>query len=71
MMRSGKPFLTWMDGYNGGLKLIKQGIGKYTILHPPRLHGSGTREGPDHRVQRRTRAKEMATAEPGDHRCEH
>jgi ABC-type sugar transport system substrate-binding protein len=40
MMRNGKPYLTWMDGYNGGLKLIKQGIGKYTILHPPRLHGS-------------------------------
>jgi ribose transport system substrate-binding protein len=40
MIRSGKPFLTWMDGYNGGLKLIKQGVGKYTILHPPRLHGS-------------------------------
>jgi ribose transport system substrate-binding protein len=40
MIKNGKPFLTWMDGYNGGLKLIKEGIGKYTILHPPRLHGS-------------------------------
>jgi ABC-type sugar transport system substrate-binding protein len=40
MMKAGKPFLTWMDGYNGGLKMIKAGIGKYTILHPPRLHGS-------------------------------
>jgi ribose transport system substrate-binding protein len=40
MMKSGKPYLTWMDGYNGGLKLIKVGVGKYTILHPPRLHGS-------------------------------
>jgi ABC-type sugar transport system substrate-binding protein len=40
MIRGGKPFLTWMDGYNGALKLIKTGVGKYTILHPPRLHGS-------------------------------
>jgi ribose transport system substrate-binding protein len=40
MIRAGKPYLTWMDGYNGGLKLIKEGIGKFTILHPPRLHGS-------------------------------
>jgi ABC-type sugar transport system substrate-binding protein len=40
MMKAGKPFLTWMDGYNGGLKMIKAGIGRYTILHPPRLHGS-------------------------------
>lgn len=40
MMKACKPCLTWMDGYNGGLKMIKAGIGKYTILHPPRLHGS-------------------------------
>jgi ribose transport system substrate-binding protein len=39
MMRACKPCLTWMDGYNGGLKMIKAGLGKYTILHPPRLHG--------------------------------
>lgn len=39
-MRSKRPCLTWLDGYNGGLKLIKAGLGKYTILHPPRLHGS-------------------------------
>ena len=38
-MRAGKPFLTWIDGYNGGLKLIKAGIGKFSIQHPPRLHG--------------------------------
>lgn len=40
MMRAGRPFLTWLDGYNGGLKLIRSGLGKYTILHPPRLHGT-------------------------------
>ena len=39
MMRAGKPFLTWTDGYNGGLKLIHQGIGKFSIQHPPRIHG--------------------------------
>jgi ribose transport system substrate-binding protein len=39
LMRAGKPFLTWLDGYNGGLKMIKAGLGKYTVLHPPRLHG--------------------------------
>ena len=39
MMRAGKPFLTWTDGYNGGLKLIKAGIGKFSVQHPPRLHG--------------------------------
>ena len=38
-MRAGKPYLTWMDGYNGGLKLIKAGVGKFSIQHPPRLHG--------------------------------
>ena len=38
-MRAGDPFLTWIDGYNGGLKLIKAGIGKFSIQHPPRLHG--------------------------------
>ncbi len=40
MLRANQPCLTWLDGYNGGLKLIKAGLGKYTILHPPRLHGS-------------------------------
>ena len=40
MMRANQPCLTWLDGYNGGLKLIKTSLGKYTILHPPRLHGS-------------------------------
>lgn len=40
MLRANRPCLTWLDGYNGGLKLIKAGLGKYTILHPPRLHGS-------------------------------
>jgi len=40
MMRASRPCLTWLDGYNGGLKMIKAGLGKYTILHPPRLHGS-------------------------------
>ncbi len=40
MLKANQPCLTWLDGYNGGLKLIKAGLGKYTILHPPRLHGS-------------------------------
>ena len=40
MMRANQPCLTWLDGYNGGLKMIRAGLGKYTILHPPRLHGS-------------------------------
>ena len=39
MLRAGRPALTWMDDYNGGLKLIKQGIGKFTVQHPPRRHG--------------------------------
>ena len=39
-LRAGKPFLTWTDGYNGGLKLIKAGVGKFSIQHPPRIHGS-------------------------------
>lgn len=39
MLRAGRPTLTWMDGYNGGLKLIKQGLGKFSVQHPPRLHG--------------------------------
>jgi ribose transport system substrate-binding protein len=39
MIRTGRPFLTWLDGYNGGLKMIKAGLGKHTVLHPPRLHG--------------------------------
>ncbi|MBM3804723.1 MAG: sugar ABC transporter substrate-binding protein [Acidimicrobiia bacterium] len=38
-IRAGRPFLTWLDGYNGGLKMIKAGLGKFTVLHPPRLHG--------------------------------
>ena len=38
-IRAGKPFLTWNDGYNGGLKLIRAGIGKFSVQHPPRLHG--------------------------------
>ncbi|MDE0105005.1 MAG: substrate-binding domain-containing protein [Bryobacterales bacterium] len=40
MMRDNRPCLTWLDGYNGGLKMIKAGLGKYTIIHPPRLHGA-------------------------------
>lgn len=40
MMKANQPCMTWLDGYNGGLKMIKAGLGKYTILHPPRLHGS-------------------------------
>lgn len=39
MLRAGRPLLTWMDDYNGGLKLIKQGLGKFTVQHPPRRHG--------------------------------
>jgi ribose transport system substrate-binding protein len=39
MIRVGRPALTWMDDYNGGLKLIKQGLGKFTVQHPPRRHG--------------------------------
>ena len=40
MLIDNQPCLTWLDGYNGGLKMIKAGLGKYTILHPPRLHGA-------------------------------
>lgn len=40
MLIANQPCLTWLDGYNGGLKMIKAGLGKYTILHPPRLHGT-------------------------------
>ena len=40
MLRANRPCLTWLDGYNGGLKMIRAGLGKYTILHPPRLHGA-------------------------------
>ena len=40
MIRSNRPVLTWLDGYNGGLKMIQAGLGKYAIQHPPRLHGS-------------------------------
>lgn len=39
MLRAGQPTLTWMDDYNGGLKLIKQGLGKFSVQHPPRQHG--------------------------------
>jgi ABC-type sugar transport system substrate-binding protein len=39
MIRAGRPCLTWLDGYNGGLKMIKAGLGKYTVLHPPRFLG--------------------------------
>lgn len=38
-MRAGKPYLTGMDGYNGWLGAIAQGIGQITMLHPPRVHG--------------------------------
>lgn len=40
MLRAGRPTLTWMDDYNGGLKLIKRGLGKFTVQHPPRVHGT-------------------------------
>jgi ribose transport system substrate-binding protein len=40
MLIANQPCLTWLDGHNGGLKMIKAGLGKYTILHPPRLHGT-------------------------------
>lgn len=35
----GKPFLTGMDNYNGWLGAIEKGTGKFTMLHPPRVHG--------------------------------
>lgn len=38
-LRAGKPYLTGMDGYNGWLGAIAQGIGQITMLHPPRVHG--------------------------------
>jgi ribose transport system substrate-binding protein len=38
-MRAGRPYLTGMDGYNGWLGAIAQGIGQITMLHPPRVHG--------------------------------
>ncbi len=38
-MKTGKPYLTGMDNYNGWLGAIAQGIGQFTMLHPPRLHG--------------------------------
>jgi len=38
-MKAGKPYLTGMDGYNGWLGAIAQGIGQITMLHPPRVHG--------------------------------
>lgn len=36
---NGKPFLTGMDNYNGWLGEIEKGVGKFTMLHPPRVHG--------------------------------
>ncbi len=39
MMRDGRPFITSQDNYNGWLKMIVAGIGKYTMTHPPRIHG--------------------------------
>jgi ribose transport system substrate-binding protein len=36
---AGKPFLTGMDNYNGWLGAIEKDIGKFTMLHPPRVHG--------------------------------
>jgi len=36
---NGSPYLTGMDNYNGWLGAIEQGIGKFTMLHPPRVHG--------------------------------
>jgi len=39
MLRAGRHTLTWMDDYNGGLKLIKRGLGKFSVQHPPRQHG--------------------------------
>jgi ribose transport system substrate-binding protein len=38
-MKAGSPYLTGMDGYNGWLGAIAQGIGQITMLHPPRVHG--------------------------------
>jgi ribose transport system substrate-binding protein len=38
-MRSGSPYITGMDGYNGWLGAIEQGLGQITMLHPPRVHG--------------------------------
>jgi ribose transport system substrate-binding protein len=38
-MKAGAPYLTGMDGYNGWLGAIEQGIGQITMLHPPRVHG--------------------------------
>ena len=39
MMRAGKPFITSQDNYNGWLKMILAGIGKHTLMLPPRAHG--------------------------------
>ena len=38
-IKNGQPFLTGMDNYNGWLGAIEQGVGKFTMLHPPRIHG--------------------------------
>ena len=38
-IRNGQPYLTGMDNYNGWLGAIEQGVGKFTMLHPPRIHG--------------------------------
>jgi ribose transport system substrate-binding protein len=38
-MKAGRPFLTGQDNYNGWLKMINEGVGKFTVLYPPRVHG--------------------------------
>jgi ribose transport system substrate-binding protein len=39
MLKAGQPFLTGQDNYNGWLKMINEGVGKFTVLYPPRIHG--------------------------------
>ena len=39
MMRAGKPFVTSQDNYNGWMKMIVAGIGRHTVMLPPRAHG--------------------------------
>ena len=38
-LRNGRPFLTGQDNYNGWLGAINQGLGQFTMLYPPRIHG--------------------------------
>lgn len=38
-MKAGRPYVTGMDNHNGWLGAIAQDIGKFTMLHPPRIHG--------------------------------